>query len=80
MMRHRARRLSSRLFTLFVLVAALAALSANPPRQKADIIPPCEYCENMLNNCVANCGMLGSTSACLNQCSNRYSNCTSNCR
>ena len=81
MVRHRARRLGRRLFTLLVLVAALAALSANPPRQKATAaIPvPCTYCENMFDNCLSNCGTLGDPFACHSQCAARYDACISNC-
>ena len=35
MLNHHARRLARRLFTLFVLVAALAALSSSPVERKA---------------------------------------------
>lgn len=80
MIKHRTRRLACR-FIVLVLAAAFVANSPDSASQKAaaEIPIPCRVCETMFNNCVANCGTLGNTFACLNQCANRYNTCLSSC-
>lgn len=79
MIKRLKRRLVCRFIIVFVLAAAFLATSPNATKQKAAPAVPCTFCETMFNNCVANCGTLGNTWACLNQCANRYNTCILNC-
>jgi hypothetical protein len=71
------KRLARRLIVLFVLVAALVALSYNPAEQKASAVFPCEECEQRYENCLASCAPC--STAAVNQCANRYNICLANC-
>lgn len=73
------RRIVCRFLMILVLAAAFVTTSPDSARQKAAAPIPCTACEPMFNNCVANCGTLGNTWACLNQCANWYNTCISNC-
>ena len=77
MLSHDARRLARRLFTLLVLLAALAAATYGPAERTA-LAATCEQCEINYNACVTSCGD-PAPSACLFFCQNRYNRCLSTC-
>jgi hypothetical protein len=77
MLTHDARRVARRLFTLLILVAALAAATYGPAQRTA-LAAPCEECEANYNACVTSCGD-PAPSACLFFCQNRYNRCLSTC-
>ncbi len=76
MQKHHARRLTRPLFTLILLVVALAATASSPPAQKASAYP-CEQCEVMYEHCMSVC--YPCTPAQEYNCEMKRSNCWADC-
>lgn len=75
MPKHHARRLTRRLVTLLMLVAALATVSSNPPKCAAY---DCELCEVMYAHCVSVCAP-SCTAADEYRCENKRLACWASC-